>query len=96
MSKEKIVGQLKRLTEMRGPVPKELRDYVAAQNKAQQAIIKALKEGPKSVPEIAAASGLTPERALWHLSGLRKYGKVADVPGRGDYPKYSLKSGEAK
>jgi predicted Rossmann fold nucleotide-binding protein DprA/Smf involved in DNA uptake len=96
MSKEKIAEQLKKLNETRGPVAKELRDYVAAQNKAQQAILKALKEGPKSVPELAAATGLTAQKALWHLTGLRKYGKVADIPGRGDYPKYEAKNGEAK
>ncbi|MGD9642823.1 MAG: transcriptional regulator [Elusimicrobiales bacterium] len=96
MSKEKIIEQLKKLNETRGPVAQELRDYVAAQNKAQQAILKALKEGPKSVPELSAAAGLETGRALWYLSGLRKYGKIEDVPGRGDYPKYTLKNGEAK
>lgn len=93
MSKEKIAEQLKKLNGLRGPVKQELRDYVAAQNKAQQAIIRALKDGPRSVPEIAAASGLAADRALWYLAGLRKYGKIEDLPGRGAYPKYALKSG---
>ncbi len=96
MSKEKIAEQLKKLNETRGPIPKELRDYVVAQNKAQQGILKALKEGPKSVPELAAASGLSAEKALWQLTGLRKYGKVEDIPGRGAYPKYTVKKGEGE
>lgn len=93
---KKLAEQLKKLNELRGPVPQELRDRVAAQNKAQQAILNALKEGPKTAPELAAAAGLPQDRALWYLVGLRKYGKVTDVAGRGDYPKYELKAGEAK
>lgn len=93
---KKLAEQLKKLNELRGPVPQELRDLVAAQNKAQQAILKALKEGPRTAPELAAAAGLDAQQALWFVAGLRKYGKIEDVPGRGDYPKYALKGGEAK
>ena len=96
MSKEKIAEQLKKLTDLRGPVPQELRDYAAGQRKAQQAILKALGEGPKTVPELAAATGLPAGKVLWQLTGLRKYSKVEDIPGRGVYPKYAVKSGEAK
>jgi predicted Rossmann fold nucleotide-binding protein DprA/Smf involved in DNA uptake len=96
MSKEKIVEQLKKLNELHGPVAQELRDYVAAQNKAQKAVLDALKEGPKTVPELAAATGLGAEKTLWYVTGLRKYGKLEDIPGRGIYPKYTLKNGEAK
>jgi predicted Rossmann fold nucleotide-binding protein DprA/Smf involved in DNA uptake len=93
---KKIAEQLKKLTELRGPVPQGLRDRLAAQNKAQKAILDALKAGPKTVPELAAAAGLPHDQALWHVAGLRKYGKVFDVPGKSDYPKYELKGGEAK
>lgn len=93
---KKLAEQLKKLNELRGPVPQELRDRLAAQNKAQKDILEALKAGPKTAPELAAAAGLPEDRALWYLVGLRKYGKVADVPGKGDYPKYELKGGEAK
>ena len=55
---KKLAEQLKKLNELRGPVPQELRDRVAAQNKAQRDILDALKEGPKTAPELAAAAGL--------------------------------------
>ena len=93
---KKLAEQLKKLNELRGPVPQALRDQVAAQNKAQKAILDALKGGPKTAPELAAAAGLPADKALWYLVGLRKYGKISDVVGRGDYPKYDLKGGEAK
>lgn len=93
---KKLAEQLKRLNERRGPVPQDLRDRVAAQNKAQKAILDALKEGPRTAPELAAAAGLPHSLAIWHVAALRKYGKIFDVPGRGDWPKYELKSGEAK
>ena len=92
---KKLAEQLKKLGELRGPVPQELRDRLAAQNRDQKAILDALREGPKTVPELAAAAGLPHDRAIWYVAGLRKYGKVADVPGKGDYPKYELK-GETK
>ncbi|HUW39453.1 MAG TPA: hypothetical protein VMV90_00470 [Rectinemataceae bacterium] len=94
--KAKLAEQLKKLTELRGPVPQELKDRVALQNKAQKAILDALKEGPKDVPTLAAATGMVAERTLWYLVGLKKYGKLEEVPGRGEYPKYALKAGEAK
>lgn len=93
---KKLAEQLKKLNEIRGPVPQDLRDRVAAQNKAQKAILEALKNGPQTVPELAAAAGLQHDQALWYVAGLRKYGKISDVPGKGDYPKYELKGGETK
>jgi predicted Rossmann fold nucleotide-binding protein DprA/Smf involved in DNA uptake len=93
---KKLAEQLKKLNELRGPVPQELRDRVAAQNKAQKAILDALKAGPKTAPELAAAAGLPQDKTLWHVAALRKYGKLSDVPGKGDWPKYEIKSAEAK
>lgn len=93
---KKLAEQLKKLNELRGPVPQELRDRLAAQNKAQKDILEALKAGPKTVPELAAAAGLPQDLALWYVAGLRKYGRIADVPGKGDYPKYEIKGGETK
>ncbi len=93
---KKLAEQLKKLNETRGPVRQDLRDYVAAQNKAQKAILEALGSGPKTVPELAAAAGLDHQKTLWYVTGLRKYGKVEDVPGRAAYPKYILKTAEAK
>ncbi|HAT72299.1 MAG TPA: hypothetical protein DCS63_05735 [Elusimicrobia bacterium] len=92
----KLAEQLKKLNELRGPVPQALRDRVAAQTKAQKAIMEALKTGPKTAPELAVSAGLPHDEALWHVAALRKYGKLFDVAGRGDYPKYELKAGEAK
>lgn len=96
MTKEKIAEQLKKLNEVKGPIKAELRDYVATQNKEQKAILNALKEGPMSVPELAAECNLATDRALWYVTALRKYGKVAEIPGRVTYPKYTLISGEAR
>lgn len=96
MSKERIAEQFKKLKEAKGPVTKELRDYVSAQNKARKAILNALKEGPKSVPELAAECDLATDKVLWYVTGLRKYGKVGAIPGRVTYPKYTLIDGETK
>jgi predicted Rossmann fold nucleotide-binding protein DprA/Smf involved in DNA uptake len=93
---KKLAEQLKKLNELRGPVPQDLRDRVAVQNKVQKAILDSLGGGPRTVPELAAAAGLPHDKALWYVAALRKYGRIEDVPGKGDYPKYALKGGAAK
>lgn len=96
MDKKKIAEQLKKLNEDEGPVTDELRNYVAAQTKAHKAILKSLKDGPKSVPELAAECELPTDKVLWYVTGLRKYGKVREIPGRTTYPKYAIMNAEAE
>ncbi|MBG0776367.1 MAG: winged helix-turn-helix domain-containing protein [Desulfovibrionaceae bacterium] len=43
-----------------------------------------------TVPEIAAAANLAPDRALWLLASLRKFGEVAEVDKDGDFYRYAL------
>jgi hypothetical protein len=62
--------------------------------KANNAIIKKIREQlasePKTVPEIAQALGLETAKVLLFISGLKKYGEVAEGPKEGDYFKYQL------
>ena len=83
----------------RGEVLKRLRTEHAAsvartqallkeQKKMQQELLAALKDKPKTIPELAAATGLPPERVLWFTAALRKYGVVVENGMSGDYPLY--------
>jgi DNA-directed RNA polymerase specialized sigma subunit len=62
--------------------------------KANNAIIKKIREQlasePKTVPEIAQALGMETAKVLLFISGLKKYGEVAEGPKEGDYFKYQL------
>ncbi|MDA8165294.1 MAG: hypothetical protein M0017_09745 [Desulfobacteraceae bacterium] len=57
------------------------------------AIKAQLREGRKTVPEIAAATGIPASQALLYISGLRKYGQVAEAAKEVDYFKYELVKG---
>lgn len=57
---------------------------------ARKAIEKLLEAQPATVPQIAEALQMPTDEALWHLTGMRKYGKVAEAGEDGDYLLYAL------
>jgi hypothetical protein len=60
--------------------------------KAQTQIIKQIKaqivDTAKTVPEIAQATGMPTSQVLLYITGLKKYGVVAEAEKDGDYFKY--------
>ncbi len=79
--------------EKRGGVNKELQAQVKEQNRIRKAIRAALASGPRTVPEIATAAEVPSPLVLWHLMAMRRYGEIAEVGERGDYPLYAVKEG---
>jgi len=79
--------------DLRGGVAKELQARVKEQNRIRKAIRAALADGPRTVPEIAAAAQTPAHVLIWHLMAMRRYGDVAEVGERGDYPLYAVKEG---
>lgn len=63
---------------------------------ARKAIQKFLAAQPATVPQIAVALQMPSDEALWHVTGMRKYGKVAEAGEEGDYPLYALVVQEEK
>lgn len=43
-------------------------------------LLGVLADGPKTIPEIAAALGVPPREALLWVMALRRYGKVSELP----------------
>ena len=79
-----------------GPASEELLGQVKARNKRKAAIKKVLKDGPMTVPGIAAATGFAPKDVLWSLTAMRKYGSAVEAGTDGDYPTYELPEKEVK
>jgi hypothetical protein len=52
---------------------------------------QALKAGPKTVPQLAAACGIEGRVAMWNLMAMRRYGEVIETGEQGDYLLYTLK-----
>lgn len=63
---------------------------------ARKAIQKFLEAQPATIPQIAAALNMPGDEALWHITGMRKYGKVGEAGEEGDYVLYALTAGEEK
>ncbi len=54
-----------------------------------------LQKGGKTVPELAAATGIAPPRVLWYLATLKKYGEIVENGQDGSYFRYQLAAGAA-
>jgi predicted Rossmann fold nucleotide-binding protein DprA/Smf involved in DNA uptake len=64
--------------------------------KQQQAVLKmlerAMQDGPRSVPQLAAQTGIPAHEILQHIASMKKYAIVAEagMDESGDYFLYSL------
>ncbi len=82
------------LRERRGGMSDELKEYFKVQQQIRKGLREALKEGPKSVPELAAMLKLEKAATLWHVMAMRRYGEVIEAAERNGYPLYSLKENQ--
>lgn len=88
--KEVSAEALKRLREERAGQLPAIQARLKEQVKATNEITRMLKERPRTVPELAEATGLPTQTAFWYLMGLKKYGSVAEGEQDGDYFQYRL------
>jgi hypothetical protein len=73
-----------------GQAPADLLERVRELNHVKAAVRRALADGPRTPPEVAAAAQVTPREAFWTLIALRKYGVVVEDGQDGDYVRYAL------
>ncbi len=78
------------LRERHGGMSKELKEYFNEQQKIYKALRAALKNGPRTVPELAKECSLPSPTVMWHLMALRRYGQVLDGPEENGYLRYTL------
>jgi predicted transcriptional regulator len=62
--------------------------YFKEQKHVQQEICKLIRDQPKTVLEVAAATGIATYLVLWHLTAMKKYGLVVETGMCEDYPLY--------
>jgi hypothetical protein len=81
------------LAKLRG-IAGGLRPEQRARHQDMQAQRKAIRgllaNEASTVPALAAALRLASDQVLWHLTGMRKYGQVAEAGEDGDYILYKL------
>lgn len=85
----------KKRTAMLADLRKERREKVErvqAYLKEQQAVRKTLSRvlqgEPRSIPDIAAATGIPPQDVLWHITAMKKYGDVIEDGMDDDFAYY--------
>ncbi len=90
MSQETEKEALKALREARKKIIEAARERIKQTRAIQKQLSDALIQGPKTVPEISHATGISSHEVLWHLTSMKKYGKVVEGEQSGDYFQYIL------
>jgi predicted transcriptional regulator len=79
---------LKKLREQHAESVARTQALYKEQRAIQQEICKVIRDTPKTVPDVATATGLPTHVVLWHMTAMKKYGIVAESGMCGDYPLY--------
>lgn len=79
---------LKRLREEHRATVTQTQALLKEQQDIRRQICQALRDAPKTVPEIAEASGLPVDQVLWHITALKKYNVVVETGACGEYYLY--------
>ena len=58
------------------------------QQTTRKAISRAIQGGPKSVPQIAEATGIPAHEVLWYVAAMKKYGQIKEEGLDEDYEYY--------
>jgi hypothetical protein len=93
MSKEdakKRTALLKRLREEHKETVARTQALLKEQKAIRRQICQAIRDTPKTVPEVAEATGLPTDQALWHITAMKKYDLAVETGMCGEYYLYQL------
>jgi predicted transcriptional regulator len=81
---------LKRIREEHKETVERTQARLRDQKAVRRQLFKVLQDGPKTVPEIAAAIDLPTHEVLWHVTAMKKYDLAAEAGMSGEYFLYQL------
>lgn len=81
---------LKKLRQARQPIIQAAAARLKEQRRALDALQAELQGGERTVPELAAATGLASADVMWYIAALKKYGQVLEGDKDGSYFRYRL------
>ena len=81
---------LKQLREEHKETVWHTQERLKEQNEIRRGITRTLQEAAKTVPEIAAATGLPAQQVLWHVMAMKKYGLLRQTEMNGQYFLYEM------
>jgi predicted Rossmann fold nucleotide-binding protein DprA/Smf involved in DNA uptake len=95
MTKKESKEEAKKRTEMLAGLRKQHSERVKIaqgmlkeQKAVRKTLMRAMRGGPHSVPQLAEDSDLPADEVLWHIASMKKYGEVAEVGLDEDYEYY--------
>lgn len=90
-TKRNIRDDLRIFRERMGGISEAKKAWSKEQRTVLKAIREALKNGPRTVPALAAETHLPGHQVLWYLMGMKRYGQVTEAGMEGDYFRYQIK-----
>jgi len=84
---------MKRLRQERKQRIKEIAATIKAQKEAVKAIKEQLQNDVGTVPRISRETGISPDKVLWYIAALKKYGEISEAEKDGGYFRYVLTAG---
>jgi predicted transcriptional regulator len=84
----KRTEMLKRLRVTHQDTVERTQALLKSNKKIQQQICQVIRDQARTVPEVALAVGLSANEVLWHITAMKKYGRVAETGMCGDYYLY--------
>jgi len=99
MSKEdakKRTALLKRLREEHKNTVARAQALLKEQKMIRRQICQAMRDAPKTVPEVAEAAGLPADQVLWHITAMKKYDLVVETGMCGEYYLYQVAKESSK
>ena len=95
MTKKESKEEAKKRTEMLAGLRKQHSERVKIaqgmlkeQKAIRKTLMRAMRGGPHSVPQLAEDADLPADEVLWHIASMKKYGEVAEVGLDEDYEYY--------
>ncbi len=79
---------LKRLREEHEETVHSTQVLLKEQNALRKQIFQTMKDAPKTVPQIAEATGLPTTKVLWHITAMKKYDLIVETGMDGEYYLY--------
>ena len=85
---KKQTEMLAALREQHSDQVKQAQALLREQQDVRKTLRKAMKAGPRTVPQLAEATGLPSHEVLWHVAAMKKYGLVIEEGLNEDYEYY--------
>jgi predicted Rossmann fold nucleotide-binding protein DprA/Smf involved in DNA uptake len=81
---------LKGLREQHKETVQRTQTLLKEQKAARRSICQVMRDAPKTVPEVAEATGLPAPDVLWHIIAMKKYDRVTEADMCGEYYLYQM------